>query len=59
MRSGRSAAAVLCHLKMNHGAQASNIPLSKDVLGIVATLGSVEDDNLSRLGLLPSLYMLF
>ncbi|XP_019200516.1 PREDICTED: protein DEFECTIVE IN MERISTEM SILENCING 3-like isoform X2 [Ipomoea nil] len=49
MRSGRSAAAVLCHLKTNHGTQASNIPLSKDVLGIVATLGRVEDDNLSRI----------
>ncbi|KAB1201815.1 hypothetical protein CJ030_MR8G020062 [Morella rubra] len=32
-----------------HGAQASSLPLTKDVLGIVATLGQLEDDNLSRL----------
>nr|DAD17917.1 TPA_asm: hypothetical protein HUJ06_019379 [Nelumbo nucifera] len=33
---------------MRHGTQASYLPLTKDVLGIVATLGKVDNDNLSR-----------
>ncbi|KAB1209366.1 hypothetical protein CJ030_MR6G016531, partial [Morella rubra] len=45
----KSAAGILCQLKTRHGAQASSLPLTKDVLGIVATLGQLEDDNLSRL----------
>ncbi|XP_028790975.1 protein DEFECTIVE IN MERISTEM SILENCING 3-like isoform X1 [Neltuma alba] len=45
----KSAAGLLCHLKTHHGTQASNLSWTKDVVGIVATLGKVEDDNLSRL----------
>ncbi|KAK7282562.1 hypothetical protein RIF29_11454 [Crotalaria pallida] len=45
----KSAAGILCLLKTRHGTQASNLPLTKDVVGIVATLGKVQDDNLSRL----------
>ncbi|KAK7350985.1 hypothetical protein VNO77_10093 [Canavalia gladiata] len=49
LKHEKSAAAVLCQLKIRHGAQASHLTLTKDVVGIVATLGKVEDDNLSRL----------
>ncbi|XP_062120111.1 protein DEFECTIVE IN MERISTEM SILENCING 3 isoform X2 [Humulus lupulus] len=45
----RSAAGILCLLKARHGSQVSNLTMTKDVLGIVATLGKVDDDNLSRL----------
>ncbi|CAL5434732.1 unnamed protein product [Camellia sinensis] len=45
----KSAAGILCLLKTCHGNEASNLLLTKDVLGIVATLGKVDDDNLSRL----------
>lgn len=44
----KSAAGILCQLKIRHGAQASHLTLTKDVVGIVATLGKVEDDILSR-----------
>ncbi|PIA37865.1 hypothetical protein AQUCO_02900007v1 [Aquilegia coerulea] len=45
----KSAASLYCQLKIRHGAMASQLPITKDVIGIVATLGKVEDDNLSRL----------
>ncbi|XP_028099281.1 protein DEFECTIVE IN MERISTEM SILENCING 3-like [Camellia sinensis] len=45
----KSATGILCLLKTCHGNEASNLLLTKDVLGIVATLGKVDDDNLSRL----------
>ncbi|KAK0591983.1 hypothetical protein LWI29_011280 [Acer saccharum] len=45
----KSAAGVLCQLKTRHGAQVSHLTLTKDVLGIVASLGKVGDENLSRL----------
>ncbi|GFS30786.1 defective in meristem silencing 3 [Actinidia rufa] len=45
----KSAAGILCLLRTRHGSQASHLLLTKDVLGIVATLGKVDDDNLSRL----------
>lgn len=45
----KSAASILCQLRTCHGAQASLLTLTKDVVGIVAMLGKVEDDNLSRL----------
>ncbi|XP_028061978.1 protein DEFECTIVE IN MERISTEM SILENCING 3-like isoform X4 [Camellia sinensis] len=45
----KSAAGILCLLKTCHGNEAANLLLTKDVLGIVATLGKVDDDNLSRL----------
>lgn len=44
----KSAAGILCQLKARHSSQASHLTLAKDVLGIVATLGKVGDDNLSR-----------
>ncbi|XAR52205.1 hypothetical protein NMG60_11020149 [Bertholletia excelsa] len=49
MRNEKSAAGILCLLKARHGNQVSHLPLVKDMLGIVATLGKVDDDNLSRL----------
>ncbi|CAL0305430.1 unnamed protein product [Lupinus luteus] len=49
LKHEKSAAGIFCQLKTRHGTQASNLPLTKDVVGIVATLGKVEDDNLSRL----------
>uniref|UniRef100_A0A5B6ZLY2 Defective in meristem silencing 3 n=1 Tax=Davidia involucrata TaxID=16924 RepID=A0A5B6ZLY2_DAVIN len=49
LRHEKSAAGILCQVKTRHGTQASHLSLSKDVLGIVATLGKVDDDNLSRL----------
>ncbi|EEF45686.1 conserved hypothetical protein [Ricinus communis] len=49
LRHEKSAAGILCQLRMRHGTHASNLSCTKGVLGIVATLGRVEDDNLSRL----------
>ncbi|KAK9704705.1 hypothetical protein RND81_07G006000 [Saponaria officinalis] len=45
----KSAAIIFCHLKNRHGIQLSNHSLSQELLGIVATLGKVDNDNLSRL----------
>ncbi|XP_061337949.1 protein DEFECTIVE IN MERISTEM SILENCING 3-like isoform X2 [Gastrolobium bilobum] len=45
----KSAAGILCQLKTRHGAQVSHLTPTKDVVGIVAMLGKIEDDNLSRL----------
>lgn len=47
MKYEKSAAALLC--KMKSEAQFSDHLLTKDVVGIVATLGKVDDANLSRL----------
>jgi hypothetical protein len=44
----KSGAGVLWQVKTRHGEQASLLTLIKDVVGIVAMLGKVEDDNLSR-----------
>lgn len=44
-----TAAAVLSQMKMHYGTQASLLQVTQDVLGIVASLGKVEDENLSRL----------
>ncbi|MCD7454120.1 hypothetical protein HAX54_023538 [Datura stramonium] len=49
LKHEKSAAGIWCQLKTHHGTQASQLPLMKDVLGIVALLGKVDDDNLSRL----------
>lgn len=46
MKYERSAAALVC--KMKSEAQFSNHLLIRDVVGIVATLGKVDDPNLSR-----------
>ncbi|KAM0939565.1 hypothetical protein DsansV1_C20g0164781 [Dioscorea sansibarensis] len=45
----KTAAGIICQLKIRHVFQASKLPLTKDVVGVVATLGSVKDENLSRL----------
>ncbi|KAK4431327.1 protein DEFECTIVE IN MERISTEM SILENCING 3 [Sesamum alatum] len=45
----KSVAALLCRMRTNPEAEVSDNPLMKDVLGIVATLGKVDDANLSRL----------
>lgn len=39
---------LLCQLKAHIEFAVSHNPLVKDVLGIVATLGNVHDENLSR-----------
>ncbi|XP_022972950.1 protein DEFECTIVE IN MERISTEM SILENCING 3-like isoform X1 [Cucurbita maxima] len=49
MQQEKSAAGIICKLSAHHSIQAYNIMLTKDVLGIVARLGKVDDDNLSRL----------
>ncbi|XWS61334.1 hypothetical protein CRYUN_Cryun07bG0117500 [Craigia yunnanensis] len=49
LRHEKSAAGILCQLKARHGTQASHLNLTKDVLGAVATLGKVDDENLNRL----------
>ena len=43
-----SAAGTLFQLKACHESHASHLAWMKDVVGVVATLGNVEDDNLSR-----------
>lgn len=48
LRHENSAAGILYQLKTHHGTQASHLNLTKDVLGVVATLGKVDDENLSR-----------
>ncbi|GJN38238.1 hypothetical protein PR202_gb27262 [Eleusine coracana subsp. coracana] len=40
---------IMCQLKVRHYLLASKMPLMKDILGFVATLGKVNDDNLSRI----------
>ncbi|KAI3458002.1 hypothetical protein Pfo_014665 [Paulownia fortunei] len=45
----KSAAALLCKMKCIPEAQVSDHSLTKDVLGVVATLGKVDNANLSRL----------
>ncbi|KAL1833121.1 hypothetical protein ACET3Z_002772 [Daucus carota] len=45
----KSAAGLVCQLKTRHGTQVSHSPLVNDVIGIVATLGKVDDENLSWL----------
>ncbi|XP_011080655.1 protein DEFECTIVE IN MERISTEM SILENCING 3 [Sesamum indicum] len=49
LKCKKSVAALLCRMRSNPEAQVSDHPLMKDVLGIVATLGKVDDVNLSRL----------
>lgn len=49
LRQEKTAASVLYQLKIRHGTQASNSPLTKGVLGVVATLAKVHDDNLNRI----------
>ncbi|KAK1277028.1 hypothetical protein QJS04_geneDACA019614 [Acorus gramineus] len=49
LQQDQTAAGLFFQLKLRHEAQASNLPFTKDVLGVVALLGKVNDDNLSRL----------
>ncbi|KAJ4752579.1 Protein DEFECTIVE IN MERISTEM SILENCING 3 [Rhynchospora pubera] len=49
MKEGGSAAALICQMKYHYSVKALKVPLMKDILGIVATLCRVNDDNLSRL----------
>ncbi|KAL9164374.1 hypothetical protein ABFS82_06G100800 [Erythranthe guttata] len=48
LKHENSAAAILCRMKSEAEALSIDHSLTKDVIGIVATLGKVEDDNLSR-----------
>ncbi|KAL6627114.1 hypothetical protein ACP70R_030840 [Stipagrostis hirtigluma subsp. patula] len=45
----KTVASFLCQLKYDNYELAAKVPLTKDILGFVATLGKVNDDNLSRL----------
>ncbi|XP_050237479.1 protein DEFECTIVE IN MERISTEM SILENCING 3-like isoform X2 [Mercurialis annua] len=49
LRHEMSAAALFYQLRVRHGSDASDASCTNDVLGVVATLGRVDDDNLSRL----------
>ncbi|KAK4436218.1 protein DEFECTIVE IN MERISTEM SILENCING 3 [Sesamum alatum] len=49
LKHENSAAALLSMMKSQAEALSSDHSLTKDVIGIVATLGKVDDDNLSRL----------
>ncbi|KAJ8435195.1 hypothetical protein Cgig2_028381 [Carnegiea gigantea] len=49
LKHENSAAGIYFKLQRDHGSQLSNLTLSQDVLGVVATLGKVDDDDLSRL----------
>lgn len=49
LKHENSAAALLSRMKSQAEALSSDHSLTKDVIGIVATLGKVDDDNLSRL----------
>lgn len=49
-----TAAAIICQMKVRYHERTSNMALMKDILGFVATLGKVNDDNLSRSNFLLS-----
>ncbi|KAK1399436.1 protein DEFECTIVE IN MERISTEM SILENCING 3-like [Heracleum sosnowskyi] len=49
LNQGKSAAWLICQLKAHRESEVSDSPRVKDVLGIVATLGKVDDENLGRL----------
>lgn len=49
LRHKNSAAGVFGLLQSRHGTQASQLTLTKGVVGVVAKLGKVSDENLSRL----------
>ncbi|KAL9266832.1 DEFECTIVE IN MERISTEM SILENCING 3-like protein [Drosera capensis] len=48
MKHDKTAAGIFYQLKTQHGSIVSNMALMQDVLGVVAMLGKVDDDNLSR-----------
>ncbi|KAL0904101.1 hypothetical protein M5K25_026175 [Dendrobium thyrsiflorum] len=45
----KTAASIICEVKDRHGSMLSTLKCTKDVLGIVASLGKVCDQNLSRI----------
>lgn len=49
LKHENSGAAFVYRLKIQAEAMSSDHSLTKDVIGIVATLGKLEDNNLSRL----------
>ncbi|KAL8172122.1 hypothetical protein V2J09_023926 [Rumex salicifolius] len=49
MKYDKSAAGILCQVQAHQDFQNSSSILTQDVVGVVATLGQVEDDMLSRL----------
>ncbi|XP_042408244.1 protein DEFECTIVE IN MERISTEM SILENCING 3-like [Zingiber officinale] len=49
LKQERSVAGLIYYMKLDHGPLAAKLPLTKDVLGVVATLGKVHDDNFSRI----------
>lgn len=56
LKQENSAAGVLCWLNSRRSSiGGSDLGFTKDVLGIVATLAKVEDDNLSRLAFFVTL----
>jgi hypothetical protein len=48
LHQDKTATGILCQLKFRHYQLASKMPLMKDILGFVATLGQLNDDNFSR-----------
>lgn len=48
LRYDKSAAGIFCQLQTCKEIQTTHIPFMKDVIGVVALLGKVDDDNLSR-----------
>ncbi|KAH9603599.1 hypothetical protein KSS87_015975 [Heliosperma pusillum] len=48
LKHEKSAAGIFCVLKSRHGIQLSHPTLSQELIGVVAMLGKVNDDNLSR-----------
>lgn len=48
LQHDKSAAAVFLQLNTRHSNMAASLSWNKDVLGVVALLGRIEDDNLSR-----------
>lgn len=58
LQHDKTAAGVLCRLNSHHVSQTLDLGLAKDVLGIVANLARVDDDNLSRSAFLILLYFL-
>lgn len=49
LKHENSGAAIVYRMKVQAEALSSDHSLTKDVIGIVATLGKVDDDNISRL----------
>ncbi|KAL8127011.1 protein DEFECTIVE IN MERISTEM SILENCING 3-like isoform X2 [Apium graveolens] len=47
LKHTNSAAGVVCQLKTRHSTRGSQFPLTKGILGIVATLGKVDDDTIN------------